>query len=628
MTNQKQLLSKSIPFLIHFHLIHYADIETIIINNKHFPYAIGWNDNFFFKYEYATNEEEIKNYTVIANFLHRISIHSNKKILLLFHNMSNFDGILFLNFLITKRNITPTIIDRENKIFEIKFSYNSNTIYIRDTLLILPMSLEKIGNTFSPIKKLDFNIEKINIYNFLLFKKKVIEYLTNDVFVLKNGIEHFKETIKQKFNFDITNSLSLSSISFNLFRKNFYDIKKTPIFKNNYEMDSYIRQSYIGGITDVYKPHLINGYTYDINSLYPYAMTKDLPIGKPKFIKSLHTTNISNFFGFVRANIIAPKNNNPFLAIKKDGQIITPTGYFTGTFFSEELKFAQSLGYDIMLLDGYMFKKGKPLKDYVTYLYSERQKYRKENPLNTIIKLLLNSFYGRFGMKLEYSKDIIIKTKEFNNFNNNNRVIFSKEIDENNIYVKYVKASSIQKAINNSSSSSFSDLEDFNVNTAVHIASAITSYARIHMHPYKNNTHCFYTDTDSIFTNKKFPSSQELGGMRLVDKVKEAYFISPKAYIYIDENNNKHVFFKGITDHIKNSLDINFFKKVVEEKNVKFSWKRITFFRKVFKDLNIIPQESLIISQIPFTKRIKIFDEKGIWIHTSPLNVSIPFEEY
>ena len=36
----------------------------------------------------------------------------------------------------------------------------------------------------------------------------------------------------------------------------------------------------------------------------------------------------------------------------------------------------------------------------------------------------------------------------------------------------------------------------------VAIASAVTAYARIHMIQFKNNENCFYTDTDSIFTDK------------------------------------------------------------------------------------------------------------------------------
>ena len=48
---------------------------------------------------------------------------------------------------------------------------------------------------------------------------------------------------------------------------------------------------------------------------------------------------------------------------------------------------------------------------------------------------------------------------------------------------------------------------DQDVLATVAIASAITSYARIHMIPYKLNEGCYYSDTDSIFTSKKLDNS-------------------------------------------------------------------------------------------------------------------------
>jgi hypothetical protein len=75
----------------------------------------------------------------------------------------------------------------------------------------------------------------------------------------------------------------------------------------------------------------------------------------------------------------------------------------------------------------------------------------------------------------------------------------------------------------------------------VAIASAVTVYARIHMIPFKLNTDCYYTDTDSIFTKTKLNPDQiglDLGLMK--DElshaegkiIKEAYFLGIKQYGY------------------------------------------------------------------------------------------------
>ena len=41
------------------------------------------------------------------------------------------------------------------------------------------------------------------------------------------------------------------------------------------------------------------------------------------------------------------------------------------------------------------------------------------------------------------------------------------------------------------------------IQSNVAIAAAITSYARIHMIPFKIDPHTIYTDTDSVMTKKK-----------------------------------------------------------------------------------------------------------------------------
>ncbi|KAJ3215391.1 hypothetical protein HK099_006383, partial [Clydaea vesicula] len=63
-----------------------------------------------------------------------------------------------------------------------------------------------------------------------------------------------------------------------VFRSKFYDSNiQIPIVKRSFNVD--IKQAYYGGHVDVYKPFSSTGkaYYYDINSLYPTAMLKDMP---------------------------------------------------------------------------------------------------------------------------------------------------------------------------------------------------------------------------------------------------------------------------------------------------------------------------------------------------------------
>ena len=77
------------------------------------------------------------------------------------------------------------------------------------------------------------------------------------------------------------------------------------------------------------------------------------------------------------------------------------------------------------------------------------------------------------------------------------------------------------------------------------IASAVTSYSRIHMIPFKINGHCVYSDTYSIFTTVKLEDrfiGSDLGLMK--DElngsiIKKAYFVGIKkyGYQYYDKSN-------------------------------------------------------------------------------------------
>lgn len=131
------------------------------------------------------------------------------------------------------------------------------------------------------------------------------------------------------------------------------------------EIDTKIRESYLGGIVDVYKPHLQGeGYYYDVNSLYPTAMSKSMPVGEPK-LESLTIEEFQEgfFFGFIEATVRAPTSEYiGLLAIKLKGRLVCPGGTFSGFFFSEELYFAIKNGYTLLSIKLCQFLNQHPLK--------------------------------------------------------------------------------------------------------------------------------------------------------------------------------------------------------------------------------------------------------------------------
>ena len=177
------------------------------------------------------------------------------------------------------------------------------------------------------------------------------------------------------------------------FRSNFLqDGARIPKLIGRCEAD--IRSAYRGGTVSLFKPKMGKGYVYDMNSQYPAAMLKDMPVGQPI---RCYRPKLSDFFGFVKVNVRAPiALYKPFLTVAgPEGKVISPLGEWTGWYFSEELKKAVDLGYTIEPLEGYRFERGVDIfKGYVEHFY-ERKRSAATAGLKLISKLQLNGFYGR-----------------------------------------------------------------------------------------------------------------------------------------------------------------------------------------------------------------------------------------
>ena len=102
-------------------------------------------------------------------------------------------------------------------------------------------------------------------------------------------------------------------------------------------------------------------------------------------------------------------------------------------------------------------------------------------------------------------------------------------------------------------------VKDIEYSNNIEIASSTSSYSRIHMSMFKNNSSfiVLYSDTDSIFTNKPLPPEmvgEGLGLMKLENKFKEIVFLGPKIYSGITDKGQTITKIKGF----KGARDIPF----------------------------------------------------------------------
>lgn len=156
-------------------------------------------------------------------------------------------------------------------------------------------------------------IFKTKAWNFLEVSK---EYIKGDCIALFEILIAFFNTLKSKFPINPLQVLSAPSTSFKIWRTKQLPIlhsynQKVYDLSRNY--DEKFRESYLGGIVDVYKPHLIGkGYYYDVNSLYPSAMCQPMPVGMPQLLDlTIEEFLKGDFFGFVKATVKASCPSTP-----------------------------------------------------------------------------------------------------------------------------------------------------------------------------------------------------------------------------------------------------------------------------------------------------------------------------
>lgn len=638
-----------------------ADIETVLINNRHWPIMVGIQacySNFQKIYNINIlnnknlNEEDSQK--IILNFLTDCSFletKNKKKIYIYFHNLSSFDGIFLLN-IINKNSILfkdINIFCRENKIYEIRLF---NNIIIRDSFLLLPIDLKTLSDNIifekeNQKKKIDYTIFK----NWELIKKNINDielYLKSDLISLSKILISFREMIFFNYKIDIKDVLTISSLAFKIYRKNFMQFENIYKSNININIDLFLRNSFFGGMTNVFKPKSDICYHYDVNSLYPASMLLPMPIGKPIehriFEKSF---DIHKFFGFLECKISIPKNLYfPPLVKKHENLLVNATGILTGIWFSEEIKNAIK-NYNCSIIDIYFaieYKNQIIFKEYVEHFYF----FKNKNDYKKIFyKLLLNSLFGRFGFKISNSHQLcFLKEDEQFLYDLFYKLEQNFPREKNNLSLKLTKITTpeshellnpgdilklpLKKEEKELLNKWYKKLEikEKYTNVAVQIASAITAYSRIFMvncinEEINNDNIIFYMDTDSIICakplQKKWIDENQIGKFKLVEIAEQGIFVAPKIYSLKIKNEWKTTF-KGLNKQTQKLLETdqnleNMLKtRPFIQKNVEKT------FHKSFNDLEINSINTNLIFTLENKKRILIYDNHGNWIDTTPLH--------
>lgn len=268
------------------------------------------------------DKNTMDNSKVIYNLFDEIFKYKYKGIKWYCHNFGDFDSLFIISALEkynkysdNKDKYEMKFIDRRGSIIKLSVKFlikNSvHTVEIRDSYAILTDNLKKlykkyqvekekqkgdfphsfanentlfyIGDTpdisyYNPHKKLNIDQDtyKTMYKSDWSFKEESLSYLEKDLYSLYEVIRKANQIIYLLFKVQMTDVLTISSLSLKIFMKNHYHNAVIPLI-NNKKLYSEIKNAYYGGITEVYKPYGENLHYYDVNSLYPSVALQDMP---------------------------------------------------------------------------------------------------------------------------------------------------------------------------------------------------------------------------------------------------------------------------------------------------------------------------------------------------------------
>ena len=452
-----------------------ADFETTVYEGQ--TYTEVWASAMV---EFNTESVSIQ-HSITDWYKEVYDLSRTNHLVIYFHNLK-FDGSFILPYLLSQTKLEPAYKKRRNSEFDgewledkqmpnnsykysisdrgqwytITLKLNSHIIEIRDSLKLLPFSVEEIGKSFkTKHQKLTMKYEGFR-YAGCIITDKEKEYIANDVLVVKEALEfmfeqghnrltigscclaEFKATIGKA---DYQNFFpDLTELYVNTNTGEFYESEYTKfVLEHHYNIDNYLRGSYKGGwcyvVPEKANRIYIKGMTLDVNSLYPSVMSgqynKPYPIGKPMYWKGNYIPDEAKsdnkyFFVKIRTRFKLKPKHLPFIQIKgswfyKGNECLTTSDIYNpkdGKYYDcyidingetkpaiVELTLTQTDYYlflehydvsDFEIIDGMYFQTIRGIFDLYIDKY-KKIKMTSKGAMRQLAKLFLNNLYGKMA---------------------------------------------------------------------------------------------------------------------------------------------------------------------------------------------------------------------------------------
>jgi len=442
------------------------------------------------------------------------------------HNAGKFDYLFLLPWLMVigrKRGFRFKIIPVASAIQVLDVWHMSAPYRVwrfLDSYRLIPIALDKAAKAFKlqGKKKHDLDLPETD--------PSWKDYNQQDCVELYRVLEQFHHYIENVLCGEV--GITAPSTSMKLFRRRYL---KHELYRAR-STHAFVREGYYGGRVESFEAEGWDLSYFDINSSYPFAMLSEMPVGEAVEWKGKPPSRITDSrIGFVRANVfVPPAIDPPPLPVRgrkedgiPDGKLIFPVGKLHGVWEMSELEMALEQGARVTgWFESVWYEPQEIFADFVRDLYQYRDTSRPDydEGLAQVVKILLNSLYGKFGMRT-------IRRKLYLWDDPNLPPNAKPASNEPECPVWYAEEESDAPYV------------------MPQVSARVTALARVNLYRHmlaarKHGGRVYYVDTDSIITDVRLPTSTKLGDLK--DEIPEhsgrlhGRFYGPKLYVLTAED--------------------------------------------------------------------------------------------
>ncbi len=413
----------------------------------------------------------------------------------------------------------------------IKLGNGSSIIIFLNMQQFIATNVAEYGKMVGMVK-LDLNVHWWD-------EKIVFEYCQRDTDIIT-------EVFHQWLDFIRVNELgrfafTVASQSFTAYR---YRFMKRKIYIHRHQwLTELERKCYHGGRTDIFFQGTVKDqtiYNLDVNSMYPYVMSKyKMPVKAVKMLKLPSMITVRAYsLKYAIMGWCAVDTDQPVYIKIINKRTCFPVGRFLTYLTDPEIKYAIRKGHLKSVYYLACYEKDYIFQEYMEFFHKLKTRYEKEGNqvYRRIAKLFMNSLYGKFGQRIDipYFEDTLPEAE------------YSQEsvIDSDTMIVyKELKLGFKREVFQEAAGDAY--------NSFVAIAAHTTGLARMYLWKLikkAGDKNVYYCDTDSLFANDRgyrnlehYVNPDRLGKLGVKGQSREITINCPKDYTFAGESTIKGV---------------------------------------------------------------------------------------